>query len=789
MTAETFLKIFGPHLSAYLKKIFKDRKLKKNIEQAVHDVVPTHTPEILVLCQHKEFSEELFSLARGKTINAKALVDLGVEVAREKNIKFNRHELIEELKKFALDLINIFNEVSPELGKRPGAFNDFYRDISNLSIIEPGQPESEPDKAFFIAPHRRNALLKHEGEWVAQIHQRLNKDGQAVVGQDVALTGQGGVGKTAMAVEYAYKYSDNYPGGVFWLQIDQGLGSAAQRFIEMASKLGLNLGTWENKPEADLIQKVLVFLNSRPLKLVILDNLEEDFLPKGFVLSEAHLLVTTRRHGLALPPIRMELPDEQDALDIFLGYADIDTAVLLSEEQAAAAMICERVDRLPLALEIMGQIAKLKPLVLLAESLKKAIVHVEAQTHLKELTSILATLNLAEQEYKHPRAKEGLIAVAYLSPERIEAELLAEVLGVEKPEAEEIIMSLAALSIIEKGKEAYAIHRLTQEAAQAMDDDNVTGQKVAQYLDSQVKAASDTGVYKEAYNLISHVVQVASLADEDLAEDQFPDEPLVFRFAGYLYKCGFYTQAEVLYNLCLNRIKKVKGTEHNDYATRLNNLANVIKDQGRYAEAEEIYRQVLAIDEKTIGKDHPEYAMGLNNLAGVIKDQGRYAEAEEIYLQAMAIDEKTIGKDHPEYAKHLNNLALVIDAQGRYAEAEEIYRQALAIAEKMIGKDHPEYATHLSNLALVIDAQGRYEKAEEIFRQALAIDEKTIGKGHPGYATHLNNLASVIQAQGRYEEAEELFRQALEILNRLLGPEHPITKTVKNNLEILKGKA
>ncbi len=301
----------------------------------------------------------------------------------------------------------------------------------------------------------------------------------------------------------------------------------------------------------------------------------------------------------------MELPDEQEALDIFLGYANLNGSNLSPEEQEAAALICERVNCLPLALEIMGQIARMKPLVLLAESLQIAIVHVEAQTHLKELTSIYATLNLAEQEYKHPQAKEGLITAAYLSPERIDAGILAEIMEVEKPEAEEIIMSLAALSILEKNKNFYAIHRLTQEAAQAMDDDRDTGQTVAQYLDKQVKAAVDMGVYLQAYNLIPHIVHLASLAKKDLPEYRFPDESLIYRFASYLGDCGFYTQAEFLFGSCLHRIKQAKGINHPEYATGLNNLALVIRDQGRNEEAEEIFRQALEICNRLLGPEHP----------------------------------------------------------------------------------------------------------------------------------------------------------------------------------------
>jgi tetratricopeptide (TPR) repeat protein len=153
------------------------------------------------------------------------------------------------------------------------------------------------------------------------------------------------------------------------------------------------------------------------------------------------------------------------------------------------------------------------------------------------------------------------------------------------------------------------------------------------------------------------------------------------------------------------------------------------------------------------GVNSAEYASCLNNLAGVVRAQGRYAEAEALYREALEIDRATIGEGHPDYAIDLNNLANVVKAQGRYAEAEGLYREALEIGRVTIGEGHPNYAIRLSNLALVVEAQGRSAEAEGLYCEALEIDRATIGEGHPDYAIDLGNLAGVLVTQGKPEAA------------------------------------
>jgi tetratricopeptide (TPR) repeat protein len=54
----------------------------------------------------------------------------------------------------------------------------------------------------------------------------------------------------------------------------------------------------------------------------------------------------------------------------------------------------------------------------------------------------------------------------------------------------------------------------------------------------------------------------------------------------------------------------------------MNPLVVVVDD------AEPLHRRAIEIDEKILGKEHPDVATRYNNLAVLLQDQGRYDEAE-----------------------------------------------------------------------------------------------------------------------------------------------------------------
>jgi CHAT domain-containing protein len=244
----------------------------------------------------------------------------------------------------------------------------------------------------------------------------------------------------------------------------------------------------------------------------------------------------------------------------------------------------------------------------------------------------------------------------------------------------------------------------------------------------------------------------------------------------------YYAKAEPLHRQAREIAKQALGDKHPDYATSLDNLAELYRDMGDYAQAEPLYQQAREIYKQALGEKHPDYATSLNNLALLYWEQRDYAQAEPLFQQAREIRRQALGERHPDYAISLNNLALLHWEQGDYAKAELLFRQAREILGQALGEKHPRYALSLDNLATLYKDQGDYAKAESIYRQAREIRKQALGDKHPDYADSLHNLGELYQAQEDYAQAEPLYQQAGEIYKQALGDKHPHYAIILHNL-------
>src|SRR5207302_266723 len=116
-----------------------------------------------------------------------------------------------------------------------------------------------------------------------------------------ALTGMGGIGKTQLAVEYAFTHAPSYPGGVYWLEAAGDDWRPA--LAALAVKLDLEA---KDAPEGErqlrLVAALEAYLKARPEALVVFDNVDdtadmERDRAAGFVPVNlgCRLLFTTRR--------------------------------------------------------------------------------------------------------------------------------------------------------------------------------------------------------------------------------------------------------------------------------------------------------------------------------------------------------------------------------------------------------------------------------------------------------------------------------------------------------------
>ncbi|KAF2802720.1 kinesin light chain [Mytilinidion resinicola] len=138
---------------------------------------------------------------------------------------------------------------------------------------------------------------------------------------------------------------------------------------------------------------------------------------------------------------------------------------------------------------------------------------------------------------------------------------------------------------------------------------------------------------------------------------------------------------------------------------------------GRYRAAELTHRELLVRREKVLGKEHPNTLISMNELAYALSSQGKYKEAENMYQETLALREKISGKEHLDTLASMNNLTQALSSQGKNKEAEKMYQETLALREKV-----------MNNLAQALSGQGKYKEAEKMHQETLALREKISGR-------------------------------------------------------------
>jgi tetratricopeptide (TPR) repeat protein len=150
-----------------------------------------------------------------------------------------------------------------------------------------------------------------------------------------------------------------------------------------------------------------------------------------------------------------------------------------------------------------------------------------------------------------------------------------------------------------------------------------------------------------------------------------------------------------------------------------------------------------------------------NNLARLLKDQGKLSEAEHLYVEALSGRRRVLGNSHLDTLGTINNLANVLKARGKLSEAEPLCIEALAGRRRVLGDSHRDTLRSINNLASFMRDQGELSKAGPLYFEALAGRRRVLGDSHPDTLASTSNLANLLKDQGDFAEAEILLRDAL----------------------------
>ncbi len=629
----------------------------------------------------------------------------------------------------------------------------------------------------------------------------------------VALVGQGGVGKSELALEYAHcsRHLETQP--TYRIIAETG-AEFASNLADIARLRRFPLPPDAKQPE--LLAAVYAWLRMTDDWLLILDNADDPAIIADLLRLplRGHVLLTmqpTPNNALVhpLPVETLSPPDSARLLLIRAGRLPTDSLLPDAQrhpEYPDALELGAELDGLPLAIDHAAAYIASPPGITVRGYLDRyrrsgsRVLHKDFPDALRPHASVYRTVEIAlERTANNPTALDVLYACAFLAPDAIPAFLLqsnAALLGdalkpaTEDEEAwDEAIQGACRYGLLAPdGYEpdgqvfSFAMHRVTQRVLRDMLD----GEKRHDLAARVVQAVN--AVFPEpelnTWPLCSVLTPHAQSCSTHIQTEgiQTPEASrLLNQTASYLYNIALYSDIEPLLMQALNIRRKTLPDDHPDLAESLNNLAGLYYAQSRYADAEPLLVQALDMHRQAYGEQHPRVATSLNNLAGLYYAQIRYADTEPLLVQALNIQRKTLPDGHPDIARSLNNLAVLHRSQGRYAEAELMYKQALNIRRTALPDGHPDIAESLDNLAGLHGSQGRYAEAEMLYKQALGIRRTGWPNGHPDLAQSLSNLATLYYAQSRYAEAEPLYIQALDILVGSLGPRHPNTATVLDN--------
>ena len=164
---------------------------------------------------------------------------------------------------------------------------------------------------------------------------------------------------------------------------------------------------------------------------------------------------------------------------------------------------------------------------------------------------------------------------------------------------------------------------------------------------------------------------------------------------------------------------------------------------------------------------------------------GRFEDAMAHYHRAIGLQESMTGGGIPDIAVTYNDLAVVLYEMEEYGEAEELLKKALGIQTESYGPDSFVLSTTCSNLGLVCSGCGEHEKAVEYYEKALELHRNCYGELHPGTAVICCNLGQEFSDLSQMEKARTCFDRALRINTELFGEDFAGNAGICNNVGLL----
>jgi tetratricopeptide (TPR) repeat protein len=669
--------------------------------------------------------------------------------------------------------------------------------VETISQQLPSEPvpfkEDDSAPRWWKVPYAHNTFFVGRAELLEQLYKAWQANQTGVFVQ--SLNGMGGIGKTQIALEYAYRYARSYQ-AVFWVAADPQ-GDLLADFVRIADVL--DLPEKNEAEQARIVAALKRWFQQNTDWLLIFDNVEDltalhQLLPAG---QQGHVLLTTRAQAMGnlAHPYEVTSFDLREGTQLLLQRVRLLPAGAALEQverqyKDAAEEITRQFDGHPLALDQAGAYLEetqqsLLDYLELFKRRKHTLLNRRGEHSADHQESVMTTFSLALERVsrEYPAAVELLRFCAFLHPDAQPEELLmAGARSFAEPFQELASDSFAlsdALAVLRKyslvrrhpATRTVSVHRLVQEVVrQTLEREQQRHlAEMAVNTLSREFPSNEPAFWQQCQRYLPHArVGLQLVADWQMRSIEAVH--LANRVGDYLYKRAEFAEAQSCYEQALGLLTEEE--EPLFLAQVLSNLGVLHLMQAHYVQAEPYLQRCLSLRERLLPSTDPLLAQSLNDLAGLYHNQGQYASAESFYQRALALLAPVPGAEDAQAQRILSNLALLYYTRQQYAESEALNARVLAVRETQ-DQQSAETGQSLLNLGYVYYKQQRYDEAGPLFTRALALYEALFGPDHPQTATALNACALLALARRQDESAAPLFKRALAIWEEKSGPAYP----------------
>jgi tetratricopeptide (TPR) repeat protein len=621
-------------------------------------------------------------------------------------------------------------------------------------------------------------LTKHIDEELKLIDEHFRDDKFKIPA--FGIYGEGGVGKTQIALRHIYSQRNRTYKAIFWFHADTD-----DKLANDCDEITIQLGLQEKRSSLEEGRRLFnLWLQDTSDWLLVFDNVEDIGIVAPYwptsIGSKGYIIVTSRNPQIARAPLTTS--KEVESFSIADG-----TKMLLSElssytedEERVASEITTKLGGLPLAIHHMACFARDRS-ISLSEALKlyeeEESMVVEAGVDFGQDRTLATVWSLSISTLSN-EALQLLDTISLFDPDSIPTRLIEHF---ETPNAVAISSALGNFGLHSKAmsnlysrslvrkkglrtSQILSIHRLIQSAVRRRwsDDQKMSAfEKAAfcieQVYPRQVKGQSMAEMYSECATYNSHMLSIYKYFCKN--KDQLTPN---MDYAEILAHCSWYyyeraqltTSMEILRTaeeICLRLLdSKMNATLGLVY----NNMACIFSARRQRQENMEYISLAIRHREASISRDDPEIQqLGISymNYANVLQSRSvmRLTAAETYYMKALEIRENCPGST-PE------GLELTLNAIGSFKFIAGDVKGAQPYIERAIAL-HPQLKVDTTFTLHTLYVWGDIQW--------------TIGKRDEGYETQLRCLEGMKKLEGEYHWMTGVSYHKVGCLAHMMGKE------------------